>query len=113
MRSRTLLSLAALSAVALLGASPAMAAKKKEPPAAGAPAAPAAEKTRSKAQLANDQKMKDCGAKWRGMNGRPEGEIRHNGQGQEGQEWQAGKRLDRLLGGMPEGLIRGGRAGRW
>ncbi|CAN5224614.1 hypothetical protein BH09PSE2_BH09PSE2_03810 [soil metagenome] len=68
MRSRIVLSLAAVSAIVALGASPALAAKKKEPTAAGAPAAPAAEKTRSKAQLANDQKMKDCGAKWRGMN---------------------------------------------
>ncbi len=70
MRSRIVLSLAAVSAIVALGASPALAAKKKEPAAAAGAPAPAAkgEKTRSAAQLANDQKMKDCGSKWRGMN---------------------------------------------
>ena len=64
---RALKLLALPLALALGVAGPSMAAKKKtDPPVAGAPAAP---KTRSAAQLKNDNKMKDCGAKWRGLSG--------------------------------------------
>ena len=62
------LKLTALPAVLILGmalAGPSLAADKKKG-AAPAPA-PAASKGRSAAQLASDNKMKACGAKWRGL----------------------------------------------
>ena len=62
MRALKLLALPLALAVSLAAVSPTLAAAKKDPPAAGAPA-----KTRSAAQMKNDQKMKDCGAKWRGL----------------------------------------------
>ena len=65
MRAFKLLALPLALAIGVGAASPTLAAKKKaDPPAAGAPAVV---KTRSAAQMKNDQKMKDCGAKWRGL----------------------------------------------
>ena len=65
MRALKILALPLALSVGLAAAGPTLAAKKKaDPPAAGAPAAT---KTRSTAQLANDNKMKTCGSKWRGL----------------------------------------------
>lgn len=77
MRAMTLLALPLALALGLAAAGPTLAAKKKaDPPAAGAPAT---EKTRTAAQQANDNKMKACGAKWRGLS--PADKAKYDGMG--------------------------------